>query len=131
MFEALCERDLRIYADVNDGVLYHYQDYSGKEIDAVIELPDGEWLAIEIKLGANQIDAAAENLISISNAIKSEKWQSTESIMRRMRPVKRRLQAPRRRIHRPNHRPERLKDRPNKKHRRNITPGGIFIYQIL
>ena len=72
MFEALCERDLRIYADVNDGVLYHYQDYSGKEIDAVIEYPDGEWLAIEIKLGANQIDAAAENLISISNAIKAK-----------------------------------------------------------
>lgn len=80
MFEALCERDLRIYADVNDGVLYHYQDYSGKEIDAVIEYPDGEWLAIEIKLGANQIDAAAENLISISNAIKSENGRAPKAL---------------------------------------------------
>ncbi|MFR2153308.1 MAG: hypothetical protein ACLS48_00245 [[Eubacterium] siraeum] len=68
---SLCERDLRIYADVNDGALYHYQDYSAK-IDAVIEYPDGEWLAIEIKLGANQIDATAENLISISDAIKAK-----------------------------------------------------------
>ena len=80
LFEALCERDLRIYADVNDGVLYHYQDYSGKEIDAVIEYPDGEWLAIEIKLGANQIDAAAENLISIGDAIKSEDGRAPKAL---------------------------------------------------
>lgn len=80
MFEALCERDLRIYADVNDGALYHYQDYSGKEIDAVIEYPDGEWLAIEIKLGANQIDATAENLISISDAIKSENGRAPKAL---------------------------------------------------
>ena len=41
LFEALCERDLRIYAQSFDGSLYHYQDYSGREIDAVIELSDG------------------------------------------------------------------------------------------
>lgn len=65
LFEALCERDLKIYAESFGGALYHYQDYQGREIDAVIELPDGQWCAIEIKLGANQIDAAAQNLLSI------------------------------------------------------------------
>ena len=52
--------------------LYHYQDYSGKEIDAVIELDNGKWAAFEIKLGANQIDTAAKELISIRDSIAKE-----------------------------------------------------------
>lgn len=66
LFEALCERDLRIYAQSFGGKLYHYQDYKNNEIDAVIELSDGNWFAFEIKLGANQIDSAAENLLKIN-----------------------------------------------------------------
>lgn len=65
LFEALCERDLRIYAESFGGSLYHYQDYKNNEIDAVIEMPDGNWCAFEIKLGANQIDAAAASLLKI------------------------------------------------------------------
>lgn len=65
LFEALCERDLKIYAESFGGVLYHYQDYQGREIDAVVELPDSRWCAFEIKLGANQIDAAARNLLEL------------------------------------------------------------------
>lgn len=65
LFESLCERDLKIYAESFGGELYHYQDYQGKEIDAVIDLPDGNWAAFEIKLGANQIDKAAESLLKI------------------------------------------------------------------
>lgn len=72
LFEALCERDLRIYAESFDARLYHYQDYANKELDAVIELPDGEWCAFEIKLGANQIDEAAKNLKEIYNSIAEE-----------------------------------------------------------
>lgn len=73
LFEALCERDLKIYAESFGGKLYHYQDYSGKEIDAVIELEDGRWAAFEIKLGANQIEAAAQDLVSLRDAIANEK----------------------------------------------------------
>ena len=69
LFEALCERDLWIYANYYGGKLFHYQDYKEKEIDAVIEMPNGEWGAFEIKLGANQIDDAAENLLSIRDKI--------------------------------------------------------------
>ena len=72
LFEALCERDLRIYAEAFGGNLYHYQDYRGKEIDAVIELADGNWAAFEIKLGANQIDTAAENLLKIKQSIEND-----------------------------------------------------------
>lgn len=72
LFEALCERDLKIYADAFGGTLYHYQDYQKREIDAVIELPGGEWCGFEIKLGANQIDAAAENLKKIQTETEKE-----------------------------------------------------------
>lgn len=72
LFEALCERDLKIYAETFGASLYHYQDYSGREIDAVIEMPDGSWCAFEIKLGANQIDAAAENLLKIQKEIQND-----------------------------------------------------------
>lgn len=69
LFEALCERDLKIYAEAFGANLYHYQDYASREIDAVVGLSDGNWCAFEIKLGANQIDAAAENLIKLRDEI--------------------------------------------------------------
>lgn len=72
LFEALCERDLRIYADSFGGRLYHYQDYKNQEIDAVIELPDGSWTALEIKLGANQIDKAAASLLRIKDQFEAD-----------------------------------------------------------
>jgi hypothetical protein len=72
LFEALCERDLRIYAESFNANLYHYQDYDGDEIDAVVELENGEWVAMEIKLGSNQIDEAAQSLIKIRNKISHE-----------------------------------------------------------
>ena len=72
LFEALCERDLCIYAESFGANLYHYQDYQNQEIDAVIELADGQWCAFEIKLGANQIDTAAENLLKIKRQIEED-----------------------------------------------------------
>ncbi len=72
LFEALCERDLKIYAEANDAKLFHYQDYYDNEIDAVIEMPDGSWGAFEIKLGAHQLDNAAQKLLSIKSSIESE-----------------------------------------------------------
>ncbi|HBP37423.1 MAG TPA: ATPase [Clostridiales bacterium] len=65
MFEAMCIRDLKIYADSFGAQVFHYRDDSGREIDAVIELPDGRWGAFEIKLGANQVDDAARDLLAI------------------------------------------------------------------
>ena len=65
LFESLCERDLKIYAESIDAHVYHYQDYKNREIDTIIELNDGRWCAMEIKLGANQIESAAENLKKI------------------------------------------------------------------
>ncbi len=76
LFEALCERDLKIYAESFGAQVFHYQDYANKEIDAVIELDDGRWCAFEIKLGANKIDEGAQNLIEIRDKIVSEGGKS-------------------------------------------------------
>ena len=69
LFEALVERDLEIYAQSFGGKLFHYQDYNNNEIDAIIELNDGEWCAFEIKLGANKIEEAAKNLTKVCDDI--------------------------------------------------------------
>lgn len=62
-FEALCERDLRIYSESIGAKLYHYRENdTGIEVDAIIEIADGEYGAIEIKLGANKEEEAASSL---------------------------------------------------------------------
>lgn len=81
LFEALCERDLMIYAQACGGNLFHYRDGNGREIDAVVELPDGRWGAFEIKLGANQIDAAAASLIKMRDVIDAEPNARTPAVL--------------------------------------------------
>ncbi len=71
LFESLCLRDLQIYAESFGARLFHYQDYRGRELDAVVELPNGRWCAFEIKLGAHQIETAAQNLLKIRDEMTS------------------------------------------------------------
>ncbi|MBP5212300.1 MAG: ATP-binding protein [Pyramidobacter sp.] len=73
LFESLVERDLKIYAESHGGALYHYQDYKDKEIDAVVELPGGAWCAVEIKLGANEIEDAAQSLVRLKESFIQDK----------------------------------------------------------
>ena len=81
LFEALVERDLRIYASTFDAELYHYQDYDNNEFDAIIEMNDGEYAAIEIKLGANQIDEAANNLIQVSKKLAQNNCKTPKALI--------------------------------------------------
>ena len=74
LFESLVERDLAVYAECIGAELMHYQDYLNREVDAVVEMEDGEWAAIEIKLGARQEDAAAKGLIDLRDALAAEKY---------------------------------------------------------
>lgn len=74
LFESLVERDLAVYAECMGAELMHYQDYLNREVDAVVEMEDGEWVAIEIKLGARQEDAAAKGLIDLRDALAAEKF---------------------------------------------------------
>lgn len=61
-FESLCVRDVRVYAQTLDGEVRHYRDQTGLEADMIVALKDGRWGAIEVKLGAGDIDSAAEGL---------------------------------------------------------------------
>lgn len=55
LFETLCVRDLRVYADALNGSVYHYRDKDGQECDAVIHLRNGKYGLIEIKLGGDKL----------------------------------------------------------------------------
>lgn len=70
LFESMVERDLLTYVDSFNGKLFHYQDYNNNEIDTVIELENGDWCGFDIKLGANQIDQAAKNLLKVNEDIR-------------------------------------------------------------
>jgi hypothetical protein len=73
IFESLCIRDLRVYAEANNGKVYHYRDSSDLECDAVIHLRNGSYGLVEIKLGGdNLIQEGAENLIKLKNKIDTE-----------------------------------------------------------
>lgn len=81
LFESLCLRDLRIYAESFGAQLYHYQDYRNQEIDAVVEMDDGRWVGVEIKLGAGQVDRAAQNLLKIKNMYMAEEPRLAPSVL--------------------------------------------------
>ncbi|WP_303962899.1 ATP-binding protein [Succinatimonas hippei] len=81
LFESLCVRDLRIYAESFNAQLYHYQDYKNREVDAVISFEDGSWGAFEIKLGANQIESAAKNLLALRNDLMKENPKLAPSLL--------------------------------------------------
>jgi hypothetical protein len=66
-FESICTRDIKIYAQTLNGEVFHYLDSSGLEIDLIIELNDSRWAAIEIKMGENEVEKAAENLKKLAN----------------------------------------------------------------
>lgn len=62
IFENLCMRDLKIYAESLNGNLSYYRDKNDFEVDCILTLDNGKWGAIEIKLGAGEIPYAVENL---------------------------------------------------------------------
>lgn len=62
LFESLVTHDLVVYARANDAQVAHYRDDTGLEVDLIVQRSDGEWAPIEVKLGADQEDAAAKNV---------------------------------------------------------------------
>jgi len=74
LFETMCVRDLRTYAEIINGNVYHYRDRSGLECDAVIHLRNGQYGLIEIKLGGDRlINEGASNLLKLESMIDTEK----------------------------------------------------------
>lgn len=77
LFETLCVRDLRVYAEALNGKVYHYRDKSGLECDAVVHLRNGHYGLIEIKLGGETlIKHGADTLNALADKIDTSKMKS-------------------------------------------------------
>lgn len=82
LFETLCVRDLRVFADALNGKVYHYRDKDGQECDAVIHLRNGKYGLIEIKLGGESpIETAAASLKALSAKIDTDKMKQPSFLM--------------------------------------------------
>lgn len=78
----MCIRDLRIYAESMDGKVLHYRDKNGLEADAVIQLRDGRYGIVEVKLrNQDRIEESAENLIKLSKLIDTSKSKTPSFLM--------------------------------------------------
>ena len=82
LFETMCVRDLRVYADVINGQVYHYRDKTGLECDAVIHLRNGSYGLVEIKLGGETaIEHGADTLKTLSGKIDTDKMKAPSFLM--------------------------------------------------
>ena len=76
-FEAMCVRDLRVFAEAVNGKVYHYRDKSGLECDAVVHLRNGQYGLIEIKLGGDTlIKEGVATLTALANQIDTERMKA-------------------------------------------------------
>lgn len=82
MFESMCVRDLRVYADSLDGAISHYRDKSGLECDAVIHLRDDSYGLVEVKLGGESlVNEGVRNLQTLASRIDTDKMKKPSFLM--------------------------------------------------
>ena len=82
IFETLCVRDLRVFADALDGNVYHYRDKDKLECDAIVHLRNGSYGLIEIKLGGDSlIEEGVESLLTLAKKIDTTKMKNPSFLM--------------------------------------------------
>lgn len=82
LFEGMCIRDLRVFADALHGTVYHFRDKTDLECDAVIHLRNGSYGLVEIKLGGDSlVEEGAENLKKLRDKIDTTKMKSPSFLM--------------------------------------------------
>lgn len=82
VFETLCIRDLRVFAESINGNVYHYRDKNGLECDAVVHLRNGSYGLIEIKLGGDKlINEGIDTLKKLSDKIDTTKMKQPSFLM--------------------------------------------------
>ena len=82
LFETLCIRDLRVFADALNGQVYHFRDKDGLECDAVIHLRNGSYGLVEIKLGGERaIESGAASPQALGGKIDTAKMKSPAFLM--------------------------------------------------
>lgn len=77
VFESQVIHDLRVYAQQQDATVYYYRDSSGLEVDAIVQKPNGEAAAFEIKLGEGFVEDAAKNLLAFAKNLDQDKSSHT------------------------------------------------------
>lgn len=76
LFETLCVRDLRVFAEAMNGMVYHYRDKDGLECDAVVHLRNGSYGLVEIKLGGETlIEEGAKTLKAFAKKIDTDRMK--------------------------------------------------------
>ena len=75
IFETLCIRDLRVYTSKKWGEISYYNDRNGLEADCVIHLENGDYALIEFKLGSDEIEKGAKNLLKLKNLLKEKNFK--------------------------------------------------------
>ena len=82
LFESLVVRDLRVLAQPLGGRVFHLRDAAGLEADAIVEFPDGRWLAVEVKLGGSDaIEAAAQSLLRLSSKVEAARLDQLAALV--------------------------------------------------
>ena len=81
IFENMCMRDLKIYADAIDAGLSYYRDKNDFEVDCILETANGKWGAIEIKLGAGEIPSAVNNLTKFRDKVDTDTYGEPAFLM--------------------------------------------------
>jgi predicted AAA+ superfamily ATPase len=82
IFETLCMRDLRVFAEALNGAVYHYRDKNGLECDAVVHLRNGAYGLIEIKLGGDDlIEAGVKTLTALAGKIDTTRMKKPSFLM--------------------------------------------------
>lgn len=81
LFESLVIRDLRVYAQRSDAIVSHFRDSSNLEVDAIVEAVNGRWLAVEVKLGESQTDAAAASLLRFRETVDTTKTAAPAALV--------------------------------------------------
>lgn len=82
LFETMCIRDLRVFADALNGKVYHFRDKTELECDAVVHLRNGFYGLIEVKLGGDKlIEEGAQNLKKLRDKIDTTKMKTPSFLM--------------------------------------------------
>ena len=82
LFETMAVRDLRVYAEVLDGRVYHFRDSNGLECDAVLHRNDGSYGLVEVKIGGEKyIEEGARNLKLLASKIDTERMPAPAFMM--------------------------------------------------
>ena len=82
LFESLVVRDLRIYSQGADSMVWHYRDADGLQVDAIVEAGDGRWIAVEVKLGGPRlIDDGAASLLKFREKVISDRHRPPAKLL--------------------------------------------------